>query len=460
MQNRRLAATGTCSHITRRLEPSGRRGGDVTTPTLVLLVDDEPDLLAALEMYLDDEGFSVVTARDGERAIALLEAVQPQVVVTDIMMPVMDGFEFLRRYKGRPGAAPVIAMSAFESYTEQAVAFGADAVLAKPFEPDELVRVLRQAAARKLPEPTTGRRPSVKEGEHERVQAIIDLGLHEPAPEASLQRLLEEVAAHFGVATALLSIITKDEQYWTGACGRWEQLSETRSGPREHSFCTHAVVAHAPLVVQDARANPIFKDNVFVKERGLRFYAGVPLVMPPGQSVGTLCLIDDESHAFGHFDLELLKVFGKCVVSLIERREVRRAPGNPGSSLPFLYYFDDELGVMGNAAFREAAVIEGARRAERRTTTSCVVLAVPARRLFDIVSALRERFASSLIGRLGQSRLGWIVPGVSAVQARGAASEIAGVHGFVDAAELSMQPSAVLAQVSALEAGLGDAGLL
>lgn len=432
----------------------------MTTPTLVLLVDDEPDLLAALEMYLDDEGFSVVTARDGERALALLDVLQPKVVVTDIMMPVMDGFELLRRYKGRPGAVPVVAMSAFDAYNDQAVALGADAVLPKPFEPDELVRVLRDAAARELPKPTWAARPGVKEGELERLQAILDLGLHQPAPEASLQRLLEEVAGHFGVETALLSIVTKEEQYWTAACGRWEELSETRSGPREHSFCTHAVVAHAALVVQDARENPFFKDNLLVKEKGLRFYAGVPLIMPPGQPVGTLCLLDTEPHAFGHFDLELLAVLGKCVVSLIERREVRRAPGNPESSLPFLSYFDDELGVFGNAAFREAAVIEGFRRAERRTTTSCVVLAVPARRLPDIVGALRERYAPSIIGRLGQSRLGWIVPGVSAVQARGAASEIAGEHGFVDAVELSLSPNTVLAQLSALEAGLGDAGLL
>ena len=425
--------------------------------TLVLLVEDDADLLEMEQVLLEMQGdFVVVTARDGRHALNLLDAMEPDIVVTDIMMPVLDGFGFLREYERRGHTAPVIAVSAFAPYLDHARALGADAVLLKPFEPDALVALIRwRLADRRQAESPHLATPD----EEARLRAILDLNLDQPAPEPALQRFMDEVAAYFEVPIALISVVTADRQLWTAGCGIPEDLAEARGTPRQESFCTHAVAARAALVVQDTLDNPFFRDNVLVKTRGLRFYAGVPLIARHGEALGTLCLIDFHARPFTHKDLELLSVFGRRVLAAIEQREHTASPDIPPGAFRYLEYFDHDLEIFGAAGFLDLAVVEAARAVETGTSLACVVLAVPLRRLREITDALRARHPHSLLGRLGQARLGWLVPGLSADQAREDALAIAAPHAFVEALDLSGYAGAVPTMLHSLEQSLGDAGL-
>jgi CheY-like chemotaxis protein len=429
---------------------------------LVLFIDDEPDLLELAQILLEaQDDFVVVTARDGRRALRLLDAFEPDVIVTDMMMPVLDGFGFLREYKARGMAAPVIATSAFEPYLEHARALGAEAVLPKPFETASLIPLIREVAARKRtagphPRPTTGEEAAE---EHRRLHAILDMGLDQPAPEPGLHRFIDEVAAFFDVPVALISVVTTDRQFWTAGCGIPEDLAVSRGTPREESFCTHAVAARAALVVQDTLDHPFFHHNVLVETRGLRFYAGVPLIARHGEALGTLCLLDFQARHFTHTDLEILSVFGRRVLAVIEWRERTASPEIPQGAFRYLEYLDRDLDIFGAAGFRDVACIEAARSVEAGIPIACVVLAVPLRRLREVAESLRERYPRSLVGRLGHARLGWLCPALTAGQAREAALALAGPHGFAEAVDLGQYAGAVRTALKNVEQTLGDAGL-
>lgn len=102
----------------------------------VLVVDDEPDIRYLLRVTLELAGYRVVEATHGEAALELARRSAPELVITDQMMPVMNGGELIERLRaeGSTKAIPVVMISATRSAQP-----GADAVLGKPFDPSELI---------------------------------------------------------------------------------------------------------------------------------------------------------------------------------------------------------------------------------------------------------------------------------------------------------------------------------
>ncbi|TBL73980.1 response regulator transcription factor [Paenibacillus thalictri] len=106
----------------------------------ILLVDDEPNILQFLELGLQNEGFEVWTAQDGMTAITLAKQHQPHVVILDVMMPGMDGFEVCRMLKKTENVA-VIMLTAKEEVEDRVkgLTLGADDYMSKPFSFEELL---------------------------------------------------------------------------------------------------------------------------------------------------------------------------------------------------------------------------------------------------------------------------------------------------------------------------------
>ncbi len=119
----------------------------------MLVVDDEPIVLDVLARYLTREGFEVATARDGEEAVTSFPVFRPDLVLLDLMLPRIDGFDVLRRIREEE-AVPVIMLTARGEETDRVVGLelGADDYVTKPFSPREVVArvraVLRRAEAR------------------------------------------------------------------------------------------------------------------------------------------------------------------------------------------------------------------------------------------------------------------------------------------------------------------------
>lgn len=104
----------------------------------ILLVEDEEPIRQLLGEFLREEGYRVMSAYHGAEALSLVDAERPDLVLTDLMMPVMNGAELCRRLKRNgAGCVPVIMMSAVGA--DQARQCGADAFIGKPFELDALL---------------------------------------------------------------------------------------------------------------------------------------------------------------------------------------------------------------------------------------------------------------------------------------------------------------------------------
>ena len=114
---------------------------------LVLLVEDDADLAEVTQALLQEGGLRVAVAHDGREALDLIDKLHPQVVITDLVMPVLDGLELIRRHAARPAPrAPVIAVSAVGARLRAARDLGAAEVLLKPVFPEELLQSVRKVA--------------------------------------------------------------------------------------------------------------------------------------------------------------------------------------------------------------------------------------------------------------------------------------------------------------------------
>jgi two-component system, OmpR family, alkaline phosphatase synthesis response regulator PhoP len=108
---------------------------------LILLVDDEPSIIQLARMYLEREAFRIASVGDGESALAAIAREHPALVVLDVMLPKLDGFEVCRRLRAKNDPAAILMLTARDEDIDKILGLelGADDYLTKPFNPRELV---------------------------------------------------------------------------------------------------------------------------------------------------------------------------------------------------------------------------------------------------------------------------------------------------------------------------------
>ncbi|MGO8992914.1 MAG: sigma-54-dependent transcriptional regulator, partial [Polyangiaceae bacterium] len=147
-------------------EPKGR----------ILVVDDEPSARSGLERLLTQEGFDVRTAAEGALALTVAADFAPDVVITDLNMPEMDGFELLKRLRAQDHGIPVIVTTASDDVSSavRAVRAGADEYLTKPVDFDTLlIAIGRTNERRALRAETENLRRQAREAEGEGLRGLI-----------------------------------------------------------------------------------------------------------------------------------------------------------------------------------------------------------------------------------------------------------------------------------------------
>ncbi|MCG6136578.1 MAG: response regulator transcription factor [Nostoc sp. LLA-1] len=121
-------------------------------PLTILVVDDDLGTRLSISDYLELSGYSVITANDGQEALAMVDDYHPDLIVTDIVMPQMNGYELVRRVRQQPifRLLPVILLTARTKTQERILGYqsGCDLYLPKPFELEELAAAIRNLLAR------------------------------------------------------------------------------------------------------------------------------------------------------------------------------------------------------------------------------------------------------------------------------------------------------------------------
>jgi two-component system alkaline phosphatase synthesis response regulator PhoP len=125
------------------------------TGELLLLVDDEPNIIELAQVYLEREGFRIITAADGKEALESIEKHRPALVVLDLMLPEIDGLEVCRTLRKKEDPVLIIMLTARDEDIDKILGLelGADDYLTKPFNPRELVARVKAILRRSTSEP-------------------------------------------------------------------------------------------------------------------------------------------------------------------------------------------------------------------------------------------------------------------------------------------------------------------
>ncbi len=189
---------------------------------------------------------------------------------------------------------------------------------------DEVVTTLAEALvqmARLAPPLIEEMTPApIPADEEERLAALAELNLLDTEAEPVFDRISAKLARVFEVPIALISLIDRDRQFFKSQTGLPAELAKARQTARNVSVCGHVVAKNQVMVVEDLARDRRFANNPMLKEHGIRFYAGVPLLAPNGQPIGALCLMDLKPRQLTEREKRLLLEYASEVMEEIAKR--------------------------------------------------------------------------------------------------------------------------------------------
>ena len=234
----------------------------------------------------------------------------------------------LRRYaKGRALAVAILP--------HELTVPNADA-LADSVKPARLVRSIEEGldAANEMLQGTgkAYKVPDVPGNEDARLAELRRLNLLDMPPDERFDLVTKRLAKDIGTPISLLTLVDQDRQFWSSQVGLPPDLAKARQAPRAVSVCGHVVAEEAVLVVEDVLKDKRFANNPFLRERGIRFYAGAPLRTAGGFVLGALCVIDAAPRTLTDDDRRLLESAAAEVMAEIEhdaKPPVEETPPEP-----------------------------------------------------------------------------------------------------------------------------------
>jgi PAS domain S-box-containing protein len=147
----------------------------------------------------------------------------------------------------------------------------------------------------------------------ERLSALKHSGLLDRAGREQFGVLTDHVRTMLGVPVAIVSIVDENRQVFAGHCGLPEPWASQGETPMTHSFCQHVVEANDILIVHDANAHELVRDNHAIGDLGVVAYLGVPVRLPSGDIAGALAAIDTEPHDWSDRDVACLRSLARVV---------------------------------------------------------------------------------------------------------------------------------------------------
>lgn len=165
-----------------------------------------------------------------------------------------------------------------------------------------------------------------------RLAVLRETGLLDSGAEEGFDRLTRLASRLLGVPVALVSLVDENRQFFKSCVGLPEPWAGTRQTPLSHSFCQYTVMTGEPLIIEDARLDPVLRDNGAVPDLGVIAYAGIPLITTAGERLGTFCAIDGQPRQWRDEEIATLRDLAAAAateielrLSLIRARETARA---------------------------------------------------------------------------------------------------------------------------------------
>lgn len=189
----------------------------------------------------------------------------------------------------------------------------------------------------------------------DRLAALRALGLLDGPASPAFDRLTRLAAKVVRAPVALVSLVDDDRQFFASSRGLCEPWASCRQTPLSHSFCQHVVRSGDPLVIPDARRDPLVRGNRAIPELGVSAYLGMPLTTAAGHVLGSLCVIDDRPRDWDEDEVETLRDLAAAVMTEIGLREQLRVAQSLNEEL------EDQRAALAraNEQLAEAAMTDG-----------------------------------------------------------------------------------------------------
>lgn len=255
----------------------------------------------------------VTEVEDGSAAMAALKASTPDLILVNLSLCSTITASFLgqARRTGYGGWIVVLTDMLCPPFCDSCMDMGADAVLDQSLEFDKLVDQLR---AKLPPKPAN---------EAERLLLLNTLQVLDTPEEAVFDDLVRQAANMLDTPIALVSLVDEFRQWFKAHHGL-----DARETSRTIAFCAHAINGTDLFVVEDAREDPRFSSNPLVRGAPhIRFYAGMPLIMPSGEALGTLCVIDRKPRTLSESQALALRFLAHGVLTELNLRPGIQARG-------------------------------------------------------------------------------------------------------------------------------------
>ncbi|UFS72675.1 ATP-binding protein [Geomonas sp. RF6] len=154
----------------------------------------------------------------------------------------------------------------------------------------------------------------------ERLAALRAVALLDTPTEEAFDRLAWLATRSLHAPVALVSLVDADRQFFKSCIGLPEPWQAQRETPLTHSFCKYNRVAGKPLVIEDARQDPLFRDNLAVKDLNVIAYLGMPLVTADGYILGSFCVIDGKPRQWTEEEISIVAKLSYAVMTEIQLR--------------------------------------------------------------------------------------------------------------------------------------------
>ena len=153
-----------------------------------------------------------------------------------------------------------------------------------------------------------------------RLAALRAVALLDTPTEESFDRLTRLAARFVEAPIALVSLVDADRQFFKSCIGLPEPWNSKRETPLSHSFCQHNRISGQPLLIKDAREDPLFKNNLAVRDLNVVAYLGIPLVTSDGYVLGSFCVIDSRPRPWTEEDVAVVRDLALAVMTEIQLR--------------------------------------------------------------------------------------------------------------------------------------------
>jgi CheY-like chemotaxis protein len=300
-------------------------------PKRILIVDDSEDMRDAFQALFESVGYAVSTAENGQAGLGAARSFQPDVVIVDAAMPVMDGLEFLHHLRSdfAPPLPPVIVCSGFSSAEQPARDGGAYAFVLKPVAASVLLELVSRAIDQRSSDPAllSLRREPTEPPPPTPIAPDVALGDGLETLTGSMRESLEFARAYFDTDEAFAAVFREGTLTVVGSRG------PVRRSAQPSTSIGEIILSGSTLVLSDVTKHASFARDLAELPR-TRSLVGVPVVTPAGATIGAVLLTREQVLPFEQEDVLILRSIVTRAARVIER--VSAGEADPFRDFPFL----------------------------------------------------------------------------------------------------------------------------